>query len=62
MGFLDKILNAVKLNDDYDDDDEFFDKIAAFIDENGTVYVKISDNISKTVTVQKRPNHLMMRP
>ena len=25
MGFLDKILNAVKLNDDYDDDDEFFD-------------------------------------
>lgn len=26
MGFLDKILNAVKLNDDYDDDDEFFDE------------------------------------
>lgn len=25
MGFLDKILNAVKLNDDYDDDDDFFD-------------------------------------
>lgn len=25
MSFLDKILNAVKLNDDYDDDDEFFD-------------------------------------
>lgn len=25
MGFLDKILNAVRLNDDYDDDDDFFD-------------------------------------
>lgn len=25
MSFLDKILNAMKLNDDYDDDDEFLD-------------------------------------
>ncbi|MCI1306315.1 MAG: cell division protein SepF [Lachnospiraceae bacterium] len=25
MSFLDKFLNAVRLNDDYDDDDEFFD-------------------------------------
>ena len=29
MGFLDKILNAVKLNDDYDDDDDFFDDVDA---------------------------------
>ena len=25
MSFLDKILNAMKLNDDYDDDDDFLD-------------------------------------
>ena len=26
MSFLDKFLNAVRLNDDYDDDDQFFDE------------------------------------
>ena len=25
MSFIDKILNAMKLNDDYDDDDDFLD-------------------------------------
>ena len=58
MGFLDKILNAVKLNDDYDDDDEFFDDDEEFEESpkpKKRFFKKLDDEDDFDEPVEKKP-------
>lgn len=58
MGFLDKILNAVKLNDDYDDDDDFFDDDDNFEEEpkpKKRFFKKLDDDDDFDEPEEKKP-------